>query len=516
MATEIPTERVKFIADDNLLRQVITDQAGDWKKGILELIQNAYDGLVMKDSITAQTYISIHAKTENGVSTLVVEDNGCGWGKDRDEVIRNMKVFGNSLKKEIENTIGEKGMGRGQAFAMIYDMAKNEFVGDIVIETQGWKIFDIKLNDLSFTIEKAKKVGDTPIKWAGTKWTITSTYRMFNENEIYDFVQENILLPVTIKLNGNAIPKDVKGKRFETDKATYIINQGKGGFKLYDRGLYVKFEKLGGIGGHIITKIPLTLNFARNDVLSSDPDYDEIVRKSYDFVAEYINETNGKFNDEKRVAVKSLMAKDSKFLYQFYNYEVIKTAQGKFISPAQLEGMGKVYLAEEGNRLADDICQMGGIVIADGYGELAKRCGVMVENVDSSTDSIVERAKSNRYQTYGDFDDAISERMRECIAYIRELGIERQLLFGNHKSWIAWTNGSDSIWFSTNHFKKWAKAKTRAGFYMKSLPTIAHEMAHESDNRETDYHGYGFDERHIEILEKLKNKASGILDKENA
>lgn len=508
-------ERIKFVADDNLLRQVITDQAGEWKKGILELIQNAYDSLVMKGKVTPQTSISIDATTVDGLSTLVVEDNGCGWGKDKKEIIRNMQIFGNSIKKELDNTIGEKGMGRGQAFAMIYDMSRNEFIGDIVIETSGYRIYDIKLSDLSFSIEKAKKNGDEPVKYAGTRWTITSTYRMFDENEIYNYVEDNIMIPVTIKLNGKAISKNTKGKRYETDFATYILNQGKGGFQVYDRGLKVKFEKLGGIGGIIITKIPLKLNFARNDVLSSDPHYDQIMEDAYKFVAEYIEDSNGAVNDAKRFAMKSLVAKNTDYLYDFWNEPIIKTAQGMYVTPAQVHGM-KVYHAEEGNRLADDVCQMGGIVITDGYGEVARKSGATVENLDDSTDSIVERAKRNRYVEYGDEDIEITDRMRECMGWLRQLNCGRQLYFGKHNSWIAWTNGSDSIWFNVKHFKRWCKAKSKTGFYLNALKTFAHEMAHTDDNRETDFHGWGFHKYHVEMLEEYMGRVSKILEKENA
>jgi len=505
-------ERVKFVADDNLLRQVITDQAGEWKKGILELVQNAYDSLVMKGKVTPQTYISIDSTIDGEISKLVVEDNGCGWGKDKDEVVRNMQIFGNSIKKELDNTIGEKGMGRGQAFAMIYDMSREEFIGDIVIETNGWKIFDIKLSDLSFSIEKAKKVGDNPVKYAGTRWTITSSYRMFDSDEIHEYIEDNIMIPVTIKLNGRAISKKTKGKRFETDYATYIITQGKGGFQVYDRGLKVKFEKLGGVGGIIITKIPLKLNFARNDVLSSDPHYIEIIYDSYEFVKEYLITTSGAFNDAKRVAMKSLIVKDEKYLYDFYHETIIKTAQGKFITPSELNGE-KIYLAEEGNRLADDICQMGRIVIADGYGHIARISGAEVENLDDSTDSIVERAKRNRYSSYGDFDIPITDRMRECMEWLRELDCGRELSFGKHNSWIAWTNGSTNIWFNIKHFKRWCKAKTKAGFYLKALTTFSHEMAHTDDNRETDHHGYGFEREHVECMEEYMERASTVVDR---
>ena len=515
MSEEIVEERIKFVADDNLLRQVITDQAGEWKKGILELIQNAYDSLVMKGKVTPQTSIDITASTdEDGVSKLVVEDNGCGWGDSKEEVIRNMQIFGNSIKKELENTIGEKGMGRGQAFAMIYDMSREEFIGDIVIETRGWRIYDIQLSDLSFSIEKAKKVGDEPVKYAGTRWTITSSYRQFNEDEIYEYIEENIMIPVTIKLNGSAISKKTKGKRFETDLATYIIVQGKGGFQVYDRGLKVKFEKLGGIGGIIITKIPLKLNFARNDVLSSDPHYDEIIAKGYECVADYIEDSRGAFNDAKRVAMKGLIAKDSSYIWQFEHEQIVKTAQGKFITPYDIMDR-KVYIAEEGNRLADDICQMGGIVLADGYGEMARKYNAVTERLEDSTDSIVERAKRNRYRVYGDDDLPITDRMRECMGWLRELDCGRQLYFGKHNSWVAWTNGRSEIWFNIKHFKKWCKAKTKAGFYLKALPTFAHEMAHTDDNRETDFHGYGFEREHVECMQEYMRRASSILDKGN-
>ena len=124
------------------------------------------------------------------------------------------------------------------------------------------------------------------------------------------------------------------------------------------------------------------------------------------------------------------------------------------------------------------------------------------------------RKKQNRYVSYSDFDSRITDRMRECIGFLNELKLERNLKFGEYKSCIAWTNGDDSIWFNIQYFAKWCNAKTKAGFYLKALPVVAHEMAHSNDNRETDYHGYGFDKNHVEILENLMKKASSIVDKE--
>lgn len=508
-------DRVKFIADDNLLRQVITDQAGEWKKGILELLQNSYDSLVMKGNVTNMTNIEMNIINEGDLSTLIFNDNGCGWGNGKDEIVRNMRVFGDSIKKKMENTIGEKGMGRGQAMAMIYDISRDEFIGDIVIETNGYTIYDIKLADLSFSIKKSKKEGDAPVKRKGTRWTISSTYRMFDADEISEYIQENIMIPVTIRVNGKAIKKEAKGKRTETQYATYMIVQGKGGFKVYDRGLYVKFERLGGVGGIIITKVPLKLNFARNDVLASDPIYDTVIEDAYKQVLEYVKDSNGKFNNEKRKAVKELIAKDPDVLYEFMDAPIIKTAQGKWITPEDVQDQ-RVYLAEEGNRLADDICQMGYHVVAEGYGKLAERAGADVVSTDNCTDRVVERAKRNRYVEYGFHDMKISDNDRKCIKYLEELKLDRNLMFGEHNSWIAWTDGKNNIWFNIKHFRKWSKAKSKAAFYLKAIPTTAHEMAHTSDNRETDYHGYAFEDEHINWMKNLMKKASTIIDREVA
>ena len=226
------SERIKFKADDNLLKQVITDQAGEWKKGILELLQNSYDSIVMRETPTKEPRIDLRVgRTSDGLHFLEVEDNGCGWGKTKEEVIRNMQIFGNSIKKQVEGTIGEKGMGRGQAMAMIYSVAQDEFVGDIVIQTNGWEIYDIRLSDLSFSIRKQVKGEDgRSVKRRGTRWIITSPFREFDnlEDEIREFINDNIMLPVTITLNGKLAGSKIGGVKWETDEAVFYVSQGKG------------------------------------------------------------------------------------------------------------------------------------------------------------------------------------------------------------------------------------------------------------------------------------------------
>lgn len=502
-------DRIKFIADDNLLRQVITDQAGDWKKGILELLQNAYDSLVMKGDGDVSKYTSIEITTntnEKGVSTLTFEDSGCGWGKNKNEIIHNMRVFGDSIKRGLTNTIGEKGMGRGQAFAMIYDSSRNEFIGDITVETNGWIIYDVKLSDLSFSIKKGTK---GKVKRRGTRWIITSAFRKFDANEIEEYITENIMLPVRIKINGKGLRREIKGKRVETNEAVIYIRKS-GGFSVYDRGLYVNYYKLGGIGGIIVTKIPLELNFARNDIVDSDPNWRKIWASALCIIKNYVKHSDV-FNEEKRFAAKELIARVPEYANEFSDMPIIKTTQGRYIAPNQAARMGKVYTSEEGSRTADDVIQRGGMVISEGYGALAEKFGISVESMAKSRDYVVEAAKSGQYIEFADNNEEITGCDKAYLELLKNMLYEREIKLGRRRGVLGWTNGTDTIWLSIDKFRSWKKDKPSiASFYFKAIPLVAHEMAHIKDDRETDYHGYDFDQNSLKWIEKLMKRVADM------
>jgi flavorubredoxin len=98
---------------------------------------------------------------------------------------------------------------------------------------------------------------------------------------------------------------------------------------------------------------------------------------------------------------------------------------------------------------------------------------------------------------------------------LRELNDDRQLVFGKHAGYNAWTDGKKHIWFDINTFRKWTKGKpSRNIFYLRAMHTFAHELAHGNDNRDKDHHGYYFDEQWIEKIKELMNKAEQIITSE--
>jgi hypothetical protein len=501
-------ERIKFMADDNLLKQVITDQAGDWKKGVLELMQNSYDSIIMREKKHQDPKIDIRVGQNGDEYFLEVEDVGCGMGKTKEEVIRNMQIFGNSIKKNIEGTIGEKGMGRGQAMAMIYDIARNEFVGDIIIQTNGWELYDIKLRDLSFSIRKAEYDGWRPIKRKGTRWIIKSTFRQFEANEISEYVEENIMLPITIAVNGKAIVKKLTGWKWETETAVYYAVQGLGSFRVYDRGMYVRSIRFGGIGGSVVTKVPLKLNFARNDVIDSDPHWRTINKEVVGVVKAYLASSDGMINPEKRTAIKELISRMPGCAEDYADVPIIMTAQGKWITPNQLREYGKAYTSDKGNRLADDLLCRGAMVLSEGYGELAAKFGMRVEALSTSHDLIVESAKRSRFCEYGIFDENITDKDRTYMKTLVKISPDRKLVFGRHKGFNAWTDGSSYICFDITTFRNWTKGNpSTIIFYLRAMHTLAHELAHDSDNRETDIHGHCFEQEHLNWMKVLLQRA---------
>ena len=99
-------EQVEFQPSRSLLKAVLTRQAGDWRKGLLELVQNAIDATRGTEEPRIEFTVDSH--------TLTCSDNGTGIGNTREEIIRRFAVFGDSEKRDDDATLGHFGIGRFQ------------------------------------------------------------------------------------------------------------------------------------------------------------------------------------------------------------------------------------------------------------------------------------------------------------------------------------------------------------------------------------------------------------------
>lgn len=242
-------ETRRFGMHANLLYDVITKQAGTIQKAILEGVMNAIDAGAK----------SCRIKLDR--RSFSIEDDGRGF-RDRKEITDFFEVFG-TPHVEGDARYGRFRMGRGQIMAF----------GANVWRSNGFEMHvDIKKRGLDYDLvehkDPARRRDGTVIEVKLYQPLLPSDIER-TKVEIKRFVAWS---EIPISLNGETIsthPATAKWD-FEDDDAWYRLSD-RTMLDVYNLGVLVNGFNAGrfGTGGTIVSKKPLEVNFARNDVQST-------------------------------------------------------------------------------------------------------------------------------------------------------------------------------------------------------------------------------------------------------
>jgi len=497
-------EKNSFKMDDNLLRQVIMSQAGDWKKGLIELVQNSIDAINMRG---INGYIDIQISK----NTLIFEDNGIGFGKNKEDITRTFGLFGNSIKSGNLDMIGCKGMGRGQAFSIIYDDDISGFNGTITIQTNGYILTDINLDDLSYSIDKAEK------KNIGTIWTFESNKREFNLDEIRKYLEDNIRIKIPISINGQRLKFELETHKFENDSFSLHIQSGtQGRIRIFERGLFIQDYHSPGLDGTLMINIPLKLNFARNDIISNDT-WMKIKEEFREFIVKYLK-------DKKRIGLNERdtifwLSFSGDFIDEFLDMAWILTAQEKWISPKELEDFSNntripIYIGNK-SRAADKAIQseMAFIVLPD-YDFILEHMGIPFEDFDKSNNKEIVELRHSNHKILSDEE---ASKYRDQILLLEGfIDEERHILIGKSKTANGWTDGNSFIAINEDYMKREILKKSNSDIeiLLNSIHILSHELAHDDNTLDTDIHGPSFYENQIRKYEWMISKIGDMMKKE--
>jgi hypothetical protein len=511
----MPT-KVKFTSSANLLKSVITKQAGNWRKGLKELVQNSIDGCLAA-GVTPSIRIEVKALDDGGAQ-LLYTDNAGGLGATVEEVKKNFAVFGDSAKASDKRMLGMFGMGRGQTMSMIYDPVSDELKGSIEIlsvsRRKAFRISNIRLNgDLGFDIEESAPTDTEP----GVQWKIVSSGGKFKAKDVMKYIKKEFVLPFPIYVNNKRVRNRPHGKKVETDLAIIYIRDFGNGFELYERGLRVmKSHLFSGFSGGIVTKTPLNLNFARNDVIE-DRRWDEIKKVVKDACFKWFEERSDSkhVSESKETGLVEKMAEDSEVAERFAAERVIPLANGDKVSLNEIRS-GKVLTAKTGDRAADDLIVTGTKVLdrdREGFEHveaLLRSRGTQV----SAIEDVPEMREKRKCKTVEPKDDErkplkfLNQMMRLC-GYR-----QRRVVVGlcDLNSYYAWTDAKKFIAIRQDVLRKAMKRMDRSegamAFWLELAGHLAHEQAHDSDDTQTAVHGPAFRERNLKILEQLIRSTS--------
>jgi hypothetical protein len=241
------SEKRVFKVHPQLLFDVIQRQAGTLTKALCEGVMNSIDA--------GSTAVAV----ELAGDSATISDDGKGF-KSREEIELFFETFGQPHKPG-DAVYGTFRMGRGQMFSFGRNRWRSgRFAMDV----------DIKGRGLDYDLAE---VAGAEQNGCAIRIDLYRPLSMLQCREIADELRRFVrYVPVPVTVDGQRINRDPAKEKWdlEDDDAYYKFSQGH--LSIYNLGVFVNDSRAYslGIGGVVVTKRQLRLNFARNDVLSDE------------------------------------------------------------------------------------------------------------------------------------------------------------------------------------------------------------------------------------------------------
>jgi hypothetical protein len=515
-------EKRSFSMHPNLLFDVIMRQAGTLQKALLEGVMNAIDAGATRCDITLKT------------DSFSVEDNGRGI-QSRKEIEEFFETFG-TPHTEGDAIYGRFRMGRGQMMAFGRNIWRSrQFEMDVDVKNTG---LDYDLTEHTDVLKGTRITAELydPIAPSDME-RIKSEMRQF-----VAWAQ------IPIYLNGEKISKEPgEGKwTFEDEDAYYALSNERTQLSVYNLGVLVNTFHAGrvGIGGTIVTKKQVQVNFARNDIQSSCAVFKRIqnhIKKETGTAAK----KKTKLTDAERDMLVNEFLSGTMTVDEASKLRVITCVHGRSWPLKKLLQIktgfgGNLFVAKRGDQLAET-AQHRAIAFAIDEATL-ERFGVstaeeFVKRVVEAATLTLENNVKNYSSGYSDvyqisknleqnikivqrdylleFVDedrvtllskelsadqkimltALNSAMSTMVFTLNQIKYEdlefsyRKIHLGKSQTALAWTDGVNSIWFDTEHARL-LRNGYRGAYQIAG--TLLHEMLHTGPDTGTHQHDYDF------------------------
>lgn len=515
----IDTKTKEFSMDRNLLVSVMKAQAGTLSKALLEGIMNSMD------AGASSVHIEI---TETGFS---LQDDGKGF-TSRSDIDTWFGRFG-TPHIEGDAKWGTFRMGRGQIFSYASTIwHSNTFQMAVDIEGQG------------LTYELSERDDHLPgCRIEGVLYAPLTCYEI---QEVLNDIRKLVAYAQTpVFVNGlhfGASAAKNTSWTYEDDDAYYLVTHDSPELLVYNQGIYV--ETLGswriGIGGVIVSKKPLMVNFARNAILESKCQtwkaIREIAQSQVELKLSQAKQLNA--NERDYLSRRALNAQ-GKFKESVRKAKLITTPTGKHLSLESLFQFEKfIYIAE----LGPLACAVQGtsktFVVTDyllarfsyygiheffralrDFGGLLNPVAVIVDASEMELlglggTRLVSLGDSNS-QLKAEFQTVtwLNEKISERLGFLNSSFKQRKLLLGAHKRnmFVAWTDGSSYITVNKTYLKRLRLGLDGAMYWAQIL---IHEYMHEVDDSESHSHGEVFYQKYHDAMQSHDVLSLGSLTQE--
>lgn len=505
-------EKRDFRLSNHMMFHLVFSQAGTIAKGLTELYMNAEDA----GSSTFELEINIDGfkvvDRGRGFKTLKeIEDwfEELGFDHAADELHRD------------ESRFSRFGLGRAQIMAFARTQwLTNTFSMDVDIKERGF--------GYELLVEQAQVDGCTIIgKWyeALSFAELKTVQREFEE--LIRFAN------IPIIVNGVTVNSTNVKWDYETDKV-YIQRRTSGDMAVYNRGVLIRSYPAYQYGsGIVVSKVPLTLNVARNDILQSGCEVWKEVRAFLREDAVTTSKRKQRLNDsERQLLIDQLLSGELDY-DDVRESPLIEDVTGRKWPMNKLL-RGPITVHTSGTKLAADRVQQSkqAFVLAKSMMEVfsADTPQGLIERLEFA---MSQGLRWKRELTYIPIDQLISSNndqytllkekeltKTELVAFksiskgIGHLGsavwaststsqgsmarYNRKLFFGVSEHANAWTDGTSFIALNRDFVRK----HIRDGFrgFTTICNVLVHEFCHESNTATGHEHGSEFYETFHDVL----------------
>lgn len=512
--TVVSSERRRFQMHPHLLMDVMRRQAGTLGKAILEGGMNAVDAKAKKFSVEL---------TQKG---MVLEDDGQGF-PSAEEVQQFFEVFGKPHEESEAKTYGTFRMGRGQIFAFGKNVWRSQCQQMVV---------DLENMGLDYDLEQLAESERVP----GCRITVTF-YNPLSPSALEETKRElkhlAKYIQVDFRLNGTKYAVDPKTEEWDVaDNDIYLRLRDGGTLQVYNLGVLVRDFPAShyATGGVVVSRKPLKVNFARNDIQHDCPIWKRVQREIRSR-ADVKNEKaevltpEARNNYVQRLLAGDLAVSDPKIITR----RIFQDATGRYWSWKQLQhvprDLSQYSEAPLGSREADRVMQMKlGFVFSknmlDAFelptakrlidvinGSLGSRHSYMavaswtwvpfakLEAKLGKTDHVVipetqwsptERAALN----------LLSCALSRHLYSWGDGKPVRKLVLGSSRVADGWTDGNSYIAVGREYLRR-HRLDLHGILALATL--LVHEVCHDDDDTNTSVHGEEFYQRYHDLTQKV-------------
>jgi hypothetical protein len=488
----------EFTMDPNLLVSVIKQQAGTLSKALLEGVMNSIDAGATRVDVTLTT------------ESFVIEDNGRGFASE--EEIQNW--FGRFGTPHVENdaVYGRFRMGRGQMMAFAETKWKSgTFVMNVDIEKRGLT-YDLALNQplMKGCVIEGKLYEPLPdYKFRDTltelKKSVAYTPKpVYVNNELY-----------------GAPAARLKTWTFEDEDAYYKMVQGANELQVYNQGVFVEEMSTWrvGMGGIVVSKTALQVNFARNSVMEDKcPVWKRVLKQLETQVLSKMVLAKTLSDSERKYFARRLSSARYQDNLRWREAKVLTDPSGKHMALSELKRFKNfVYIGENTTLACAAHGEQSTFVVTEAT---LNRFGVgniqdWLEHLQRLSADLIDPeytildADKIAHMGFGGTSDleagGLARRERAAHATLSFLNDKlalhlmnsglinqpREIRVGKHKAnkFIAWTDGKSYITANRRFFKRFEQGLDGV---MEWLLTLVHEYTHDTDDSESHEHGEVF------------------------